>query len=436
MTHSALETSGQRFLSLILQQALSDAWLTPEDFTAAFSPESVMRALEKAPDLRARLLIQAAGVHERIAPKKSTTAAAEDLQIALSEGVCTPSLLVELFGMDDRVRYSSNDELWALLTRDNFWTQQSERARTRMHAVVTAALEQGLIQLSDVVDAVTPARLSSDLPKPLLERVLTRAIERGRAGVVFDAESVFDVLPLEDWVTHVPLALIWEALVLERVLPAAGVVTLAPRQPAAPGTSGSGGGAGAVDDVKPLHPAGESEARERAIANLKRLDRLPPRVDTLPSPTLLAIDGMYAELLSTPDEEERAQAIRDAFPNAAMLEEALFAVAEALDPRLNAETLRARGAEGESLITLVLFEERRRSSGRASIPPGRSPSRPPGPVTSPTPPPVVEAHAPPPPLPAVKTSKLPSVPPPLPPAGQRSLAPPPLPGQGARGRAR
>jgi hypothetical protein len=154
---------------------------------------------------------------------------------------------------------------------------------------------------------------------------------------------------------------------------------------------------------------------------------LPPRVDELPTPTLLAIDGMYADLLSTLDDEERAQIIRDAFPNSAMLEQALFAVAEALDPRLNGEALRARGAEGEALITLVLFEERRRQSGRASIPPS-SQSRPPGPVNSPVPPPALDDL-----VPAATSKKSSSVPPPLPPgAAKRSVPPPPLPALAAR----
>jgi hypothetical protein len=416
MGHSALETAGQRFLSLALAQALEDAWLTPEDFVGAFSPEAVMQALDQAPELRAKVLVGAAGVHERIAPKKSTAAGAEDLRIALAEGVCTPALLLELFGLDDRVRYSSNDELWALYTRDGFWRQTTERARLRMRLLLSSALDQGLTQLGEIVDAVSATRLASDLPKPLLEKALVRAIEAGRAGAAFDAETLFATLPLEDWVEHVPLSVLWDQVVNLHVLPAAGVITVAPvaRAPA-------------VANAPLVHPASEHEARKRATDNLTRLERLPPRVDELPTPTLLAIDGMYADLLSTLDDEERAQIIRDAFPNSAMLEQALFAVAEALDPRLNGEALRARGAEGEALITLVLFEERRRQSGRASIPPS-SQSRPPGPVNSPVPPPALDDL-----VPAATSKKSSSVPPPLPPgAAKRSVPPPPLPAQAAR----
>lgn len=457
---SSLETGGQRFLSLCLQEALADAWLSPEDFAAAFSPEVVMTALERAPELRARLLVEAAGVHERIAPKKSTSAATEDLTIALHEGVCTPLTLIDLFGMDDRVRYLATDQLWTLLTRDNFWDTASERARSRMHFVISTALDQGLTSLGEIVDAVSPARLASDLPKALLERALTRAIESGRAGAAFNADAVFDALPLEDWVANVPLAHLWQKVTIERVLPVTGWVAF-PKAPSTPSVAPSGqspeavvekpsaeksndkktkGGkaaepaaaapaAATIDDLPPP-PASESEARLRAIENLKQLDRLPPRIDELPTATVLAIDGMYAELLSTSDEEERAQVIRDAFPNTAILEEALFAVAEALDPRLNRETLLSRGAGGDSLITLVLFEERRRASGRPAGSDRSTPSRPPAPVTSPVPPATTEkkSSVPPPPLPAVNRS-MPAAPPPLPEGGRRSVPPPPLPAQ-------
>ncbi|HSC87320.1 MAG TPA: hypothetical protein VLC09_08630 [Polyangiaceae bacterium] len=439
MSHSALETAGQRFLSLALQQALEDGWLTADDFVTTFSPDAVMSALEKAPELRASVLVGAAGVHERIAPKKSTTAAAEDLRIALAEGVCTPALLLELFALDDRVRYSSNDELWALYVRDGFWTQSSERARLRMRLLLSTALEQGLIRLGEIIESVSALRLASDLPKPLLEKALVRAIENGRAGAPFDAEALFDTLPLEDWVAHVPLPLLWEQVVTSRVLPATGVLTLAAPAPAAPAppvpappapappAEEATAEAGTPASRPTPHPASETEARSRATENLKRLDRLPPRLDELHTPTLLAIDGMYADLLATTDDEERAQIIRDAFPNAQMLEQALFAVAEALDPRLNAEALRARGAEGEALITLVLFEERRRQSGRPSGFAG-SPSRPPGPVNSPAPPLASEEPG--------ATHRPSSVPPPLPQnTAKRSVPPPPLPAQaGRRGR--
>ncbi|HTQ07482.1 MAG TPA: hypothetical protein VMI54_26680, partial [Polyangiaceae bacterium] len=85
--------------------ALTDGWRKPEDFLRHFKPADLMQRLEKAPDLRATILIKAAGVHERIVRKKSTASASEDLRIALDEGLTTPADIVELFPADDRVRH-------------------------------------------------------------------------------------------------------------------------------------------------------------------------------------------------------------------------------------------------------------------------------------------------------------------------------------------
>lgn len=425
---STLDQAGDRFLSIVLQDSLSTKWLTPSDFVKAFSPEVVMTALEAAPELRATILVGAAGVHERIAPKKSTAAATEDLVIALGEGVATPELLLELFSVDDRVRYLSKEVLWSLVTGGSFWTEAGPRPKARMHSLLGTALDQELTSLAELIDAVTPARLASDFPKSLLEGALVRAIESGRSGVAFDARSVFEALPLDQWVEHVPLPLLWSNVVLAIIAPKAGLGgdpgpkgTKKETQESAPATNvGVPPGPPPKKPTKandaPERTATENDARERALENLARIERMPVRAESLSTPILLAIDAMYAELLATSDEEERAQIIREAFPNATMMEEALFSIVEALDPRLSPEALRARGAEGESLITLVLFEERRRLSGRGpdSV---RTPSRPPGPVA-----PAADAAPPAP----VRSSILP---PPLPPemAPRKSGPPPPLP---------
>lgn len=433
---STLDQAGDRFLSIVLQDSLSTKWLTPSDFVKAFSPEVVMTALEAAPDLRSTILVGAAGVHERIAPKKSTAAATEDLVIALGEGVATPELLLELFSVDDRVRYLSKEVLWSLVTGSSFWTEAGPRPKARMLSLLRTALEQELTSLAELIEAVTPARLASDFPKSLLEGALVRAIESGRSGIAFDAASVFEALPLEQWVEHVPLPLLWSNVVLAIVAPKAGVGG----DPGPKGTKKEGSDSSPLPSATaqanaappgpppkkapkkdgPERTATENEARERALDNLARIERTPVRAEELSTPILLAIDAMYAELLATTDEEERAQIIREAFPNATMMEEALYAIVEALDPRLNPDALRARGAEGESLITLVLFEERRRQSGRGpdSV---RTPSRPPGPVA----PSGDFGSAGPPP---VRSSILP---PPLPPemAPRKSGPPPPLPAQ-------
>lgn len=415
--HSNLETANDRFLSICLQGAIQDSWLSPADLAVEFPPTELMQALEQAPDLRTQLLIEAAGVHARIAPKKSTTAAAEDLQIALDEGVSTPELLLELFEMDDRVRHLDKQKLWDLLTRDEFWLRDDARARARMLATLEAGLQQELIDLPRLVRAVTPEQLAESLPQELLQKGLVQAIQSGLDGAAFDPPLLVETIPLAEWVEHVPLVHLWKTAVLGEIAATAGLASLAPEDEAASAPSeekqAKAPSKGKKSGKKKSQDSGgrskeEIKARNQAIANLTQIDRVPKNVEDLETPVLLAIDGMYAEMLSLSDDEQRAECIRDAFPNPHMLEKALYSLAETLDPRLDQEALKSREASVESLIQLVLFEERRRvSRARASSPP-----------------PAVSSSAPPPP-PSGEGRPQPSVPPPLPPSAQKASAPPP-----------
>ncbi len=504
---SELDAPSQRFLSFCLQQVLSDGWVTPDDFITSFPPRDLMSALEQAHELRAKLLVEAAGVHERIAPKKSTDAAVEDLQIALNEGICDAAKVLALFSADDRVRHLDRTRLWSFVTRDGFWSESSVRAQRRLAFVLQAATEQGLLTRADCVDGVGAERLASELPKNVLERVLVEVVGRARSQRPFDAEALFGIVTLEDWVAHVPLNALWNGIVEKYVVPACGFssssVLPAPRKEAPPASvrptsaapsptlvstparevqsgvvaaSGAGPIHGAEDaDVDalldaslgnssrpppksdPVRDAAELAARKRAHDSLEGIGRLPPDFDSLPTATLLAIDSMYAELLNSVSDAAREECIRDAFPNAQMLREALVAIARSLDPQLDAATLLARGADEDSLIKLVLFEERRRSDrarrsftpppppAGSSVPPMSSPppsprarsasSRPP-PPPPPLPGGVMGTPMPPPmgtPRPPTMGTPMPppvsrSVPPPVPSGSRRvSTSPPPLP---------
>lgn len=459
MTYSSeLDGSGDRFLSRCLQQVLAESWATPADFVAAFGARDIMRALEDATELRAKILVEAAGVHERIAPKKSTEAATEDLQLALDEGICDPPRLLELFGADDRVRYLDARRLWSFMCRDEFWKQSSERARDRMVFVIATALEEKLIDLSGIIDGVGCERLASDLPKPLLEQVLVRAVRDGRADRPFDPDGLFDVVTLRDWVTHVALDHLWQGVVHERIVTEAGLdgelidvsesdIALAEEEPppesgpsaskgrskgsankgapkssgaktAPTGTQASAGapsaGNGAGEDAQ--RDAVEMAARQRAMESLTKIGRLPPTHGTLPTATLLAIDSLYADLAPLTTDEAREECIREAFPNEVMLRSALLALAQVLDPNIDVVALE-QDADADSLIKLVLFEERRKADRNR-----RSMTPPPPTATIPPPPPGASA---PPPLP----------PPPI--SGQRpSAVPPPLPAAAPQGKRR
>ncbi len=488
---SALDVPAARFLSICLQQAFADGWATPDDFVAAFPARDLMVALEAAPELRATLLIQAAGVHERIAPKKSTEAATEDLQIALTEGICDANKLLSLFSVDDRVRYLERSRLWQFLVSEAFWTDASGRTKKRLAFTIETAFAEGLVSRTECLDGMTAERMAADLPKAFLERVVVEALASGRSGRAFDADALFALVPTEEWVEHLSLPLLWDRIVLRYVVPAAGLEGGAPAAPpraakaapiAAPAhvathapapskpaptlvstpqppavqvvdesdvdalldatlspspTSGERpkeasapppAESGSVHDA--LRDAAEMAARQRAEDNLKRAGRLPPDLTSLPTATLLAIDSMYVELQSAGSDEAREEVIREAFPNPAMLREGLVAVARSLDPQLDANTLLARGADEESLIKLVLFEERRRARRSVTPPPPTS-----APVTvSSRPPPPLPASAPPiahrpPPLPGSSPPPMVSSrpPPPLPASGTRAASVPPPP---------
>src|SRR5215216_3648690 len=72
---SSLKSPSERFLSQTVVHVLERGFRTPEDFLRHFKPADLMQGLEGAPDLRAKILIEGAGVHEKIARKKSTTSA-------------------------------------------------------------------------------------------------------------------------------------------------------------------------------------------------------------------------------------------------------------------------------------------------------------------------------------------------------------------------
>ncbi len=438
MGTSSLESSGDRFLSLCLQYAIENDWLAPTDLIEEFPADKLMTALEGAPSLRAKLLVEAAGVHEKIAPKKSTGAAAEDLQIALDEGICTAETILEIVTIDEQVRFLEKAALWNLLIRDQFWFQDGQRPQARMLAMIKTGLDQDLIDFPRLVRAVTPEQLAADLPKELIEAALCTAIHAGLDGVAFEPETLLESISLETWIEHLPLSHFWETVIKAEIASSAGLggdspvkaTDVSPDDDSKKKKKKKREGTETVA-ASPAPPApssndAELQARTQAIKNLEKIERLPKNAADLSSPVLLGLDSMYEELLETETDEDRADLIRDAFPNSQMLHEALFALAETLDPRLTKESLEQRGADTNAIIQLVLFEERRRAakSGRAP-----SPSSPPPAVKPPT--------IPPPPSSSVGGTGSPAVShvPPLPPEARRASAPPPpLPAQARKAR--
>ena len=102
---SRLPTGRERFLAAVVEYALSDGWRTSKDFPRHFSPRVLMESLGRDDDLRARVLMGTTRVNERLAQRKTIASAAEDLALALEEGLTDADKLVALIPADDRIRH-------------------------------------------------------------------------------------------------------------------------------------------------------------------------------------------------------------------------------------------------------------------------------------------------------------------------------------------
>ena len=434
---SELKTGAERYLAKVMVSAFSEGWRKPEDFLRHFKPGDLMQRLEKVPDLRANILIKAAGVHERIVRKKSTSSAAEDLRIAIDEGLTTPADILELFPTDDRVRHLDRAKLWSFLTEEHFWEPNASagagQAVARMVYLLDTALGESLLSLQDVTDGVTFETISARLPHKELQRVVKQALEAGRKKQPFGEDALFGVVGLKDLLGHIPLDHVYKRVIVAKLAQPAGFigsavgeeawpeddpasekphVEPATEQPKAEAKRGAPPKPAKAepkeaeetvtdDELEEVpvpsggsqssRPPAEEEARRKVADRLSGINRLPPRHADLSTPILLSIDSMYSELLTAPTDEAREMCIRDSFPNEAHLSTALLALIELLDPSIDVNDPVIRDADAESLIKVVLFEERRRYE--QANPAGR------GPAVAPAPPGSGGKRSVPPPLP-------------------------------------
>lgn len=447
--NSSLDKAADRFLSAMMTYALDENWRTPDDFLRHFKPLDLMVGLADADSLRAELLIKAAGVHEKIAHKKSTESATEDLQIALDESITTPADVLKLFPADDRVRYLDKRRLWTFVIEDGFWNKGStdrDRCVARMTFTLQTALDQSLLTLQDIADGVTFETIADRLPVEQLRKVVVHALTTSRRSTPLTEDSLLEVLSLEQLVGFLPLDLIWDAVVVSKVAGPAGFseakpeskpadagkeaaepkkaeakkgdakkseskptqakpadakpASFVPPPPPAPPPSTPPGRPSSIpplaeaddaDDetrmVSSLTGLGipsaaegetrtpqEEEARRKVADKLRGIDRLPPGYEKLSTPILLSIESMYAELLTCTDDESRESCIRESFPNEGHLRTALLALIELLDPSIDVHDPLIKDAEVESLIKVVLFEERHRYEQQNRSRPSPAPS--------------------------------------------------------------
>jgi hypothetical protein len=448
---SSLKAASERFLSQTVVHALDRGFRTPEDFLRHFKPADLMQGLEGAPDLRAKILIEGAGVHEKIARKKSTTSAAEDLKLALDEGVTNAAQLLTLLPADDRVRYLDHKKLWAFTTEDEFWSPLNaeadvDRALSRVVFLIENALRENLLTLQVLTDGITFDSISTRLPLKELQKLVRHALKLGREKKPLSEAELLESVPLKTLIGFIPLEHVFNNVLLEKVAKPAGFIgsdgweaprsekaeakveppkleeqrkSVPPPKPSpAPAAAAKKEEPAVTDDddvdalIQSTRPPAEEEARKKVVDKLTAIGRLPPRHESLTTPILLSIESMYAELLSSSTDDAREMCIRDSFPNQQQLTTALLALIELLDPTIDINDPVIKDADVDSLIKVVLFEERHRYEQQ-------HPSARPAPGPAPLPPPNSGGR------------KASIAPPPLP--RQQSALPPPLP-EGKRAR--
>jgi hypothetical protein len=285
---------------------------------------------------------------------------------------------------------------------------------------VETALSESLLTLQDFTDGVTFETISARLPHKELQRVVKHALEAGRKKAPLTEESLLDVVPLKDLLGFVPLDHVYKRVIIAKIAQPAGFVGAsgvseeawpedegdaaepavekepskaeakrvpAPPKPPKPADDKEAEETVTDDELEEVpapslgagstRPPAEEDARRKVTERLAAINRLPPRHADLSTPILLSIDSMYAELLTASTDEAREMCIRDSFPNEAHLSTALLALIELLDPSIDVNDPVIRDADADSLIKVVLFEERRRYE--QANPSGRGPAAPPSP---------------------------------------------------------
>jgi hypothetical protein len=385
----------QKLLFALLEHAFSEKWRDADDFLRHFPPSVIVESLASEEDVRVKLLTATTGMHERLARRKSLASGADDLGLALEEKTTTPNDVLELYPRTVQVKCLPGARLWQFLTEENFWADgpRNERATERIVFTLQTALSLGILSLRDLFDGIGFAELTRALPKRELEQVLVRALEGGRSGTALSEEVLLDVVAFPALVNCLSPQDLWERVVVSRIAAPSGFVSgtsATPNVASAVGRSATNGSdakaqdsdwseAAAAPRAKAETLSGEevleidtpeegpiAEVRER----LRKIERL-PRDSSLPLAVLTAIESMYDDLKDATSDDERLELMKEAFPNPTYLRIGILALIDLLDQTIDVQDPTIRAAEIDTLLKIVLIEERKRrtSSRPASLPP-------------------------------------------------------------------
>lgn len=178
----------------------------------------IMIALGDQPELRAAVLEPTVGTRRKIALRKTPESSAMDLQLALDENETEPAIIVEHFGADEQVRYLDAELLWGYIVDPGFWTRAKgdegyDAARLHLTRILEVALAEELLLPLEVVTGISYEELMTHLPNEKRAALLEVALRAGRGGKAFTDADVLDTIPVAELTEHVPLELIWSAVI-------------------------------------------------------------------------------------------------------------------------------------------------------------------------------------------------------------------------------
>jgi hypothetical protein len=220
---SQLSKGRERFLAHVIDHGFEVGRRSPEDFVRHFPPTLIMEGLKDQAKLRAEILVQATGMKEKVAIKKSWESCADDLQIALDENETTAGAVMKIFQLDDRVRYLDHKLLWAYVTEGEFWkispSRQKEYAAAKSHMafMLQRALEDKLVTHADIVEGITVEELASRLPKSELGKIIKGALECGKRNAPFTETDLLGSMPPDVLVNYMPLFQVWDAIIEPKI---------------------------------------------------------------------------------------------------------------------------------------------------------------------------------------------------------------------------
>jgi hypothetical protein len=220
---STLGKGRERFLAHVIEHGFEVGRRTPEDFVRHFPPTLIMEGLKDNAKLRAEILVQATGVKEKVAIKKTWESCADDLQIALDEGETDASAIMKIIQLDDRVRYLDHKALWSYVTEGEFWkispSRQKEYAAAKSHIafMLGRALDDKLVTHADIVEGITVEELASRLPKSELGKIIKGALDCGKRNAPFTETDLLGSMPPDVLVNYMPLFQVWDAIIEPKI---------------------------------------------------------------------------------------------------------------------------------------------------------------------------------------------------------------------------